>query len=321
MGFIEAMLPPEWAARVIQADPVEFWSGTLFVVAVTVAALYGVVRFLRRARIIEDTPTSRIRSAAQGYVELVGHGELMAGAPIIAPLTGTVCTWYHYKIEEKVESYDGRGARRTRWRTIASGTSDSLFLLRDETGECVIDPDGAEVTPAASEVWYGDKPSWSGGPAASRSRLFTTGRYRFTEKRMHPGDPLYAIGLFRTEGGASDLPSVRDEVRQLLSQWKRDQEALRQRFDRNGDGQIDLQEWEDARQAALAEVVEAQSERLRSPSIHLLMKPQDGRPYILSVLPQERLARRYRRLAGGSFALFLLAGAAATWLLTLRLTH
>ena len=36
---------------------------------------------LHIARLLEDTPTSRIRSAAQGYVELAGRSKAMAGAP------------------------------------------------------------------------------------------------------------------------------------------------------------------------------------------------------------------------------------------------
>ena len=56
---------------------------------------------LHRKRIIEDTPTSKIRSAAQGYVELVGYGQLMEGQPIVAhTLTGTICTWYDYSVDE-----------------------------------------------------------------------------------------------------------------------------------------------------------------------------------------------------------------------------
>lgn len=321
MGFFESMIPPGWAARVVQADPAEFWFGTAVVIFFAAVAAVGFHRFLHRVRIIEDTPTSRVRSAAQGYVELVGRGKLMDGPPIVAPLTGTVCTWYRYKIEEKVESRDSRGGRRTGWRTINSGASDSLFLLVDDTGACVIDPDGAEVTPGAADVWYGNSPSWTGRPPDRKPRLLFAGQYRYTEERMHPGDPLYAIGMFRTEGGPYELPAVREEMRHILNRWKQDQAALLRRFDRNGDGRIDLQEWEEARQAAHREVMETQAERLRDPSVNLMTRPGDGRPYILSVLAQERLARRFRMFSVAAFGAFMLAGALATWLLTVRFNH
>ena len=33
----------------------------------------------RENRMVEDTPSSRVRSAAQGYVELTGHGVMAPG--------------------------------------------------------------------------------------------------------------------------------------------------------------------------------------------------------------------------------------------------
>lgn len=59
---------------------------------------------------MEDTPTSKLRSAAQGYVELSGYGALLEGAPIIAPLTGLTCTWYSHEIEER-----RRSGKNTHW--------------------------------------------------------------------------------------------------------------------------------------------------------------------------------------------------------------
>ena len=75
-------------------------------------SLYGFERFLRlqaRRRLMQDTPTSRIRSAAQGYVEFEGWAENSPARPIFSPLTHTACTRYRYKVEEG--STDGQ--RRT----------------------------------------------------------------------------------------------------------------------------------------------------------------------------------------------------------------
>ncbi|WP_127477039.1 GIDE domain-containing protein [Sulfurivermis fontis] len=309
--MFESLIPPDWALRVQQLAPAEFWIGTGLLIALALGGFYAIFRFLKRYHIIEGTPTSRVRSAAQGYVELDGIGYLMPGTPIIAPLSGITCTWYHYKVEEKTAS---GGDNRERWRTLRQETSDELFLLKDDTGECVIDPEGAEVTPAISEVWYGDTPMWNGG--ARRGRI---GRYRYTEKRMHPGDMLYAIGQFRSVGGSQELPNTHEEVRQLLAEWKRDQVSLHARFDRNNDGVLSVDEWEAVRKAAWKEVLAEQAKRARGPVHHLLTRPDDSRrPFILSVLPQELLIRRYRVYAGLSLLVFLLAGSAATWLLTAR---
>lgn len=318
--MFEALIPAEWRTGVLQMQPLEFWLLSGFLSLLAVAGFYGIFRFLHRARLIEDTPTSRVRSASQGYVELDGTAELLPGDPILAPLTGTRCTWYSFKVEERSESYDSRGNRRTSWKTISSGTSDELFLLRDDTGECVIDPEGAEVTPSVSLSWYGESPVWSFGVAPPKRGLFASGRYRYTEKRIHPADSLYAIGLFQTLGGGHELPRTREEVSRLLAEWKADQASLLQRFDRDGDGEIDMQEWEDVRRAAHREVKAQQRERSAGPVSHLMSKPRNSRrPYILSVLPQEQLAGRYRRFATGSLLAFLLCGAAATWMFTVRL--
>jgi hypothetical protein len=316
--MFESLIPPEWAAQIRQLQPGEFWIATLIVLLLATAAFYGLFRFFHRARLMEDIPTSRIRSAAQGYVELDGTAELMEGEPIIAPLTGQRCTWFSYKIEERDEHSGGKGGH-SRWNTIDSGTSDNLFLIKDETGECVIDPEGAEVTPSVKNSWYGNSPGWSAGLPSSKS-LFSTGRYRYTEKRIQPADPLYAIGLFRTLGGSQELPNTREEIRHLLNLWKRDQPGLLQRFDANGDGQIDVKEWEAVRNAARKQVQKEQRERFHRPVHHIMTRPEDRQhPYILSVLPQEHIVARMKIYAGLSLTGFLISGAVATWLLTVRL--
>lgn len=316
--MFESLIPAEWRQGVLGMPPLHFWLLCGFLLSLSLAAFYGVFRFVHRARLIEDTPTSKIRSASQGYVELDGTAELMPGDPIFSPLTGTRCTWYSFKVEERQNNHSSRGGRS--WKTVSSGISDELFLLRDDTGECVIDPEGAEVTPSASDTWYGDHAVWPFGSAPPKRTLFASGRYRYTEKRILPADSLYAIGLFRSLGGGHELPDSREEVRQLLAAWKRDQATLLQRFDRDGDGEIDLQEWQEARRAAEQQIRAEQHQRATGPVTHLMSKPRhDRRPYILSVLPQDLLASRYRRFAGGSLLLFLLGGAAVSWMLTVRL--
>lgn len=299
--------------RLAPAD--EFWPVAAVIV---LAALFGFwlwFRSIKRARLIEDTPTSKCRSAAQGYVELIGTQKLMPGEPIRAPLTGRQCTWWEYCIEEKRTSYS-RGRSRTRWVTVDRGTSESLFLIRDETGEAVIDPEGAEVTPSASDVWYGSS-HWPKGPPAGGS-IFG-GRYRYTEKRMHEGDMLYAIGFFETRSAHHEPLNRARETAAVLAEWKRDQAGLLQRFDADGDGAIDMTEWEQARQAAEAVVAERVREHALDPGVHLMLRPPDGRPFILSVLPETALTRRFRMFALAGLILFFAGGAASVFAITVRL--
>lgn len=270
--------------------------------------------FFRRARIIEDTPTSKIRSAAQGYVELAGRGELMEGESIVAPLTTTPCTWYRYKVEKVNDRHS---------RVVASGTSEELFVLVGETGRCVIDPDGAVVTCKTKKVWYeSGYPSRRNGVGGGGFLGRLGGRYRYTEERMHPGEDLYAIGMFMSVGGGAESFNTDAEVREILQIWKKNPAALLKHFDANGDGELDMQEWEAVRKAAYQRVRREQSKRSVQPPTHIMRKPQhDNRPYMLSVYPQDELVKRCKLWAGGCLAGFFAAGTAAVWMATLRLIH
>lgn len=298
---------------VLQADPVDFWIVATLLGAGGVYGFYKAFLNLLRKRIIQDIPTSRIRSAAQGYVELEGTGRLMDGVPILAPLTGRHCTWYRYAIKER-----RRSGRNNNWVTVESGTSTGLFLLEDDTGECVIDPDGAHVTPTETITWYGS--SRDSRPGTTGGRWLSSGRrYHFSESRMHAGDPLYALGLFETVG-AGDIHDQQAEVRELLREWKRDSEALLKRFDKNGDGMICLEEWEAVRAAAYEEVKARHAELKTAPTVHTLSATHDRRrPFLLSALPQFDLVRHYNRAAAGWFLLFVISGGFAAWTITTRL--
>ncbi len=98
-------------------------------------------------------------------------------------------------------------------------------------------------------------------------------------------------------------------MRELLGRWKSDRRALLQRFDANGDGEIDQHEWEAARRSARAAVQREHVELAVHSDVHILSRPPDRRPYILSTVSQEQLTRRWR-LQGLLFLAVSLAGAA-----------
>ena len=200
----------EW---VRQAPSDDFWMLAILLIVLAVAGFIGAFYYFSRKRIMEDTPTSKIRSCPQGYAELRGHGDLMEGPDIIGPLTGKICTWYSYKVEEY-----RRSGKNSKWVTINKGTSDELFLIIDETGKCVIDPEGASVTTIHRDVWRGNSRQLSRGPMGSGNGFLSLhgGRYRYTERRMHTKDTLYSIGLFKTVGGAGGNYNTDSDVRGLL---------------------------------------------------------------------------------------------------------
>lgn len=316
----------EWltslARHVEHGDPVVVGVGVAVLIAASAYCFWRTWRFINHIRLIEDTPTCKIRSAPQGYVELEGLGKLMDGPPIIAKLSGLPCVWYRYKIEEYVAT--GKGNEH-RWQTIDKGTSTEVFWLEDNTGRVVIDPEGADITPRHKDSWRSDS-SLSGiaHPVFVKSFVQSRsvgGRYRFTEERLNSGERLYALGFLKNVSSYASAPTVDEEARQILSEWKKDQPQLLQRFDLNKDGKIDEKEWLLARAQARREIMQNHQEQIRSfaEGINVLGPSQDRhRPYILSAFTQKELAQRYRLWAflyGGGF--FLL-GVIAVWVFNVR---
>lgn len=304
--FSNLLNPPALKQEILQASDNEFWISAILFVVVAAAGFYFAFEFFRRARIIEDTPTSRIRSAAQGYVELVGYGDTIEGPEIVSPLSKTPCTWYRYKVEKLGDKHD---------QVVDSGVSEELFVLVGKTGRCVIDPDGAIVTPTVKRSWYAasyenDSGSILGGVGR---------RYRFTEERMHSGDTLYAIGFFRSVGGVHETFNTAQEVRELLAKWKKDQQKMLAMFDKNKDGVIDAHEWENIRKVANYFVRKKQAKRKVPPVTHMLSKPENtSQPFILSSRPADQLIKRYKLFSVASFLGFMLAGSFSAWMFLVR---
>ena len=297
--------------------PAEYWIVLALAVAATLAAFWFAWRNWRRARIIEDAPTAKIRSAHQGYIELEGDGRLMDGEPIIAPLTQHACLWYRYKIERKDVSHV-KGGTHARWVTEREESSDNLFYLVDDTGKCVVDPDGGEISTDEKLQWYGDSAWPQNSPLQGGGSLFAGDNYRYTEWLVLVGQPLYVLGQFRTVAPAQ-LYNTAEVSRDLIRDWKRDQAQMLDRFDVNGDGQIDTDEWQLLRKSAQLRAQAEFRERARQPDIHVITKPEDeSQPFLLSIYPQDQLTKRFRLHAYLLLAGFFVAGSIATWLLQFR---
>lgn len=264
---------------------------------------------LKKARIIEDTPTSKIRSAHQGYVELMGLAKnLVSETPLLSPLSGDACLWFSYKIER----YE-RNGKRSSWRTVESRSSERPFILDDHTEQCYIMPGRAEVSTFRKNTWYGKDRYPSGRKSAG---LF--GRnYRYTEQLLCEEDLLYAIGLFQTRHPPSGLEQSQQRMADILSEWKQDYDKLVARFDRNGDGEIDLVEWDVARQEALrAAEREQRGKPVASEPVHTLAySPSRHQPFILATSEPESLSRRFRYQALGLFIVSAIGIAALCWTL------
>lgn len=295
----------------MSAEDFFFWSSITGVLAI--GGFAAGFRYLHHQRLIENVPTSRLRSAAQGYLELEGTARLMAGDLIVSPLTATRCIWWRYKVERKQ-----RSGKRTEWVHVQGGLSDDSFLLDDGTGTCVVDPVGASVIPALRRRWYGHRPHPDVAPAHGQGFWRSIGcDYRYTEELIFEETVVYALGAFRTQTGQDHFDEQAD-LRELLNKWKHDRRMMAV-LDVNKDGTVDQKEWEAARRMGAGQVRQQHVERaVNTPDLHILAKPRDARPYILSGIAQADLIGHYRRMALGSFAAMAVAGPVFLWLLQSR---
>jgi hypothetical protein len=241
---------------------------------------------LKRYRTVADTPTSRIASAPQGYVELVGRGQQPPGASLVSPISGLPCLWYRYRIERK---------NGDRWEHVESGVSHDTFGISDGSGQVLIDPDGAEIL-------------------TSRKQVSNTGGYRKTEWTLIEGETIYVIGEHVTLGGPNAVLDKKSDLATLLTEWKRDKAVLLARFDANRDGEISLDEWERARQAASAEVDRAHLDIRLKDGIHLMRQPAHGRPFLIANREVAALVRHFRLWSWAHLALIVAALLGLTFL-------
>jgi hypothetical protein len=280
-------------------------------VAMGVGAGAGLVAFVhgfrawRRLRLIEDTPTARVRSMALGRVELQGRAG--ARVELEAPLTGLPCVFFRYEIDE-----ERRSGRRRSWTTIARGDSNAEgFYLADETGRVLVDPTGAELQLDCD--WHATDPTL--GPrlvqALDRHGIAPDGwlfrkRLRFREWRIATGDPLYVLGVAQPRPGLAE--ERRAKITGRLTALKGDAAAMAE-LDADRDGRVDGDEWEVARRR----VVEAVAGERDADRVVVGAAPDRESPFFVSDRPEARVLSRHRleAFAGvfGGAALTLACGA------------
>lgn len=154
-----------------KADSPFLW----FVTMVKGGLLLFVIGFasIRVARLVEDIPTSKIRSIAMGLVEIKGK----IGKPFkdyaISPLKKKKCVWY------VLEKYR-RSGKTGYWDVIEKFFQP--FFVQDETGSVLVDSAGAAVdVPYAYNSWR-----------------------ELRERVLIPGQELYILGT------AGDNPYVKE---------------------------------------------------------------------------------------------------------------
>ncbi len=118
--------------------PAAFWIMPLLGAATGVYVFYHGFQLLQRKRLIMNTPSSKIRSAAMGLVEVSG----LATGPytLTAPITGVPCYYYRTMVWEWKQRDKGSS-----WVKEADEGLHVPFYLDDGSARVLVDPQGAEM--------------------------------------------------------------------------------------------------------------------------------------------------------------------------------
>lgn len=248
-------------------------------VIIYVFGLLGIVAYclyfgfleLKASLAIKDTVTSRISSAAQGYVEIIGKG--LSGQSLSAPLSGLPCLWYEYSEYQNKSIWPNWFAGSKDWKLVSSGKFHEPFVISDGTAACQVDPKGALMSNLDHDIWY-------------------DGKRRFHELLLLANKDIYVLGNFVTMGEEHAKAKVNKEVSALINEWKQTPEVMKAAFDLDNDGEISMQEMALVRARAQRGVKEKTEVKVEA--VNTIGKPKDKRPFVISHHPHSKLVRRHR---------------------------
>ncbi len=255
-------------------------------------ALWAALSAKALRRYITDTPRSKIGSAAQGFVELQGRCEFYGNREIQGFLFGPPCVWHRYFIVRLM--FGGSNGLRNFGENLSHlpiqvGASDIPFVIRDESGTCIVLPENAKVISSSKRTWL------------------SFGKY-YSSKYIGHGARMYVIGEMRSEGCALTSYNENAQVAGLLSTWKKDQSWLLGEFDVDQNGELDQDEWGSAVKRAKKISREIYDQKKDDRIDNVIRKPANGLPMLISDRHPDELAIKFARL--GYFNLVIAAGCA-----------
>ena len=179
-------------------------------IIVGIILFFAGIKWFGYKRLIENIPTSKIRSIAMGLVEIFGKVIPIENNLLNSPFSNTECVYYKYTVERWVKRND-----KHHWQIVNSGKTSLPFKLNDDTGSVLIDPVGADID--IKSVTYssgaGHDPSFIIQKFLNSNNLKYEGffginyRMRYRESIIVPGKNLYIIGSatdnpFKADGTA-----------------------------------------------------------------------------------------------------------------------
>ena len=274
------------AASALCAFALEMWPALL------PAGLFSGIGFfvhgltiISRYRRIENIPTAKIRSIAMGLVEV--SGEARQKYLLKTPYSLLDCVFYRYKVVEQYKTHKGRAQR-----ILASGNSGWMpFYLEDESDHILVEPEGAVIEGLITQTFHPGTTSTAGPWAAYDSASLNI---TIVETLIPVGYSIYALGTAQRRTCA--FSRRREELLERLRELKSSPDRL-SAYDLNGDGKVDIKEWEQARQDVERQLMEESLHETEDPDDVFIGKSEQGQPFIISSKSEKALVRRLRTRA------------------------
>ncbi len=159
-------------------------------------------RMLAHKRLLMATPTSKIRSAAMGLVEV--NGLAVGPRTMPAPITGEPCFLYH------TIAWQQRAGKEKEWEKVADETLHVPFFVDDSTGKLLVEPLGADLDLHRDFREEYDKSFFSSDlnsvpPRVSvflaRHSVSPSRSLRVEERLIKPDDSLFIAGTLTENPG------------------------------------------------------------------------------------------------------------------------
>lgn len=247
----------------------------LLLTGIFVSLFAGLFNYWRLVK-ISEAPISTIASAAQGYIEL--QGVASCDVALKTPYHGIPCVWYRAYVFANREQHGNNAGADDNFlmnsRLLDYSESQLTFTLTDKTGHCRVNPSGAEVIHFEAQTWRKND-------------------HRYVEEYLPAGKQLYVLGQLDTRHDVLDDDATKKYLSEKLANWKANKQQLLNRFDQNRDGQIDLDEWQQARQEA-HECLLAEHAMQAHTGSFTLKKPTDNHLFLISAQSPQQLRDSYK---------------------------
>jgi hypothetical protein len=172
--------------------------------------VYKALANRKRANLITHTPVAKVAELGPGPAKVQGR-VVAFSEPLPAPLSGKLCVYFHFKVQEKRTTSHGPHGASSHWKTVINDVQNISFGLDDGTGIAGLDLNKAEVvlspgTQLKSGFWKDAPPELERVlkdqyGRSSKGWIFNK-TMRYTEKRIEEGDHLLVLGTVEaTPGG------------------------------------------------------------------------------------------------------------------------